>query len=74
MVFVGAVAAPAPTSSVRRTCRVGLQLCRHRENLRQLDATYRKALLDAIEGYYRRREKVTLPQAYLRYALQQALS
>jgi len=29
-------------------------------------------LLDAIEGYYRRREKVTLPQAYLRYALQQA--
>ena len=54
--------------------KTGLQLCRHLEALRQLDVTYRKVLLDAIEGYYRRREKVTLPQAYLRYALQQALS
>ena len=66
--------APPHTALDTQDAKTGLQLCRHLENLRQLDATYRKALLDAIEGYYRRREKVTLPQAYLRYALQQALS
>ena len=66
--------APPHTALDTQDAKTGLQLCRHLEALRQLDATYRKALLDAIEGYYRRREKVTLPQAYLRYALQQALS
>ena len=66
--------APPHTALDTQDAKTGLQLCRHLETLRQLDATYRKALLDAIEGYYRRREKVTLPQAYLRYALQQALS
>ena len=66
--------APPHTALDTQDAKTGLQLCRHLENLRQLDATYRKALLDAIEGYYRRREKVILPQAYLRYALQQALS
>ena len=54
--------------------KTGLQLCRHLETLRQLDHTYRKALLDAINTYYQRREKLTLPQAYLRYAIQQALT
>ena len=53
--------------------KTGLQLCRHLETLRQLDTTYRKALLDAINAYYQRLEKLTLPQAYLRYAIQQAL-
>ena len=53
--------------------KTGLQLCRHLETLRQLDHTYRKALLDAINAYYQRLEKLTLPQAYLRYAIQQAL-
>ena len=66
--------APPHTALDTQDAKTGLQLCRHLEALRQMDATYRKALLDAIEGYYRRREKVTLPQAYLRYALQQALS
>ena len=66
--------APPHTALDTQDAKTGLQLCRHLETLRQLDATYRKALLDAIEGYYRRREKLTLPQAYLRYALQQALS
>ena len=66
--------APPHTRLDTADAKTGLQLCRHLENLRQLDATYRKALLDAIEGYYCRREKVTLPQAYLRYALQQALA
>ena len=66
--------APPHTALDTQDAKTGLQLCRHLEALRQLDATYRKALLDAIEGYYRRREKVTLPQAYLRYALQQALA
>ena len=54
--------------------KTGLQLCRHLETLRQLDHTYRKALLDAINAYYQRLEKLTLPQAYLRYAIQQALT
>ena len=54
--------------------KTGLQLCRHLETLRQLDHTYRKALLDAINTYYQRLEKLTLPQAYLRYAIQQALA
>ena len=54
--------------------KTGLQLCRHIETLRQLDHTYRKALLDAINAYYQRLEKLTLPQAYLRYAIQQALT
>ena len=54
--------------------KTGLQLCRHLETLRQLDHTYRKALLDAINTYYQRLEKLTLPQAYLRYAIQQALT
>ena len=66
--------APPHTALDTQDAKTGLQLCRHLEALRQLDATYRKVLLDATEGYYRRREKVTLPQAYLRYALQQALS
>lgn len=66
--------APPHTPLDTADTKIGLQLCRHLEALRQLDVTYRKVLLDAIEGYYRRREKVTLPQAYLRYALQQALS
>ena len=66
--------APPHTALDTQDAKTGLQLCRHLEALRQLDVTYRKVLLDAIEGYYRRREKVTLPQAYLRYALQQALS
>ena len=66
--------APPHTALDTQDAKTGLQLCRHLEALRQLDATYRKALLDAIEGYYCRREKVTLPQAYLRYALQQALA
>ena len=54
--------------------KTGLQLCRHLETLRQLDHTYRKALLDAINTYYQRLKKLTLPQAYLRYAIQQALT
>ena len=54
--------------------KTGLQLCRHLETLRQLDHTYRKALLDAINAYYQRLENLTLPQAYLRYAIQQALT
>ena len=54
--------------------KTGLQLCCHLETLRQLDHTYRKALLDAINTYYQRLEKLTLPQAYLRYAIQQALT
>ena len=66
--------APPHTALDTQDAKTGLQLCRHLEALHQLDATYRKVLLDATEGYYRRREKVTLPQAYLRYALQQALS
>ena len=66
--------APPHTALDTQDAKTGLQLCRHLEALRQLDVTYRKVLLDAIEGYYRRREKLTLPQAYLRYALQQALS
>ena len=65
----------APPHTVLDTAdhKTGLQLCRHLENLRGLDATYRKALLDAINAYYQRLEKLTLPQAYLRYAIQQAL-
>ena len=66
----------APPHTVLDTAdhKTGLQLCRHLENLRGLDATYRKALLDAINAYYQRLEKLTLPQAYLRYAIQQALT
>ena len=66
----------APPHTVLDTAdhKTGLQLCRHLENLRGLDATYRKALLDAINAYYQRLEKLTLPQAYLRYAIQQALA
>ena len=66
----------APPHTVLDTAdhKTGLQLCRHLETLRQLDHTYRKALLDAINTYYQRLEKLTLPQAYLRYAIQQALT
>ena len=66
----------APPHTVLDTAdhKTGLQLCRHLETLRQLDTTYRKALLDAINAYYQRLEKLTLPQAYLRYAIQQVLA
>ena len=66
--------APPHTPLDTADTKTGLQLCRHLENLRGLDATYRKALLDAINAYYQRLEKLTLPQAYLRYAIQQALA
>ena len=66
--------APPHTRLDTADTKTGLQLCRHLENLRGLDATYRKALLDAINAYYQRLEKLTLPQAYLRYAIQQALA
>ena len=65
--------APPHTALDTADHKTGLQLCRHLETLRQLDHTYRKALLDAINAYYQRLEKLTLPQAYLRYAIQQAL-
>ena len=66
--------APPHTPLDTADAKTGLQLCRHLETLRQLDTTYRKALLDAINAYYQRLEKLTLPQAYLRYAIQQALA
>ena len=66
--------APPHTALDTADAKTGLQLCRHLETLRQLDTTYRKALLDAINTYYQRLEKLTLPQAYLRYAIQQALA
>lgn len=66
--------APPHTPLDTADAKTGLQLCRHIETLRQLDHTYRKALLDAINAYYQRLEKLTLPQAYLRYAIQQALT
>ena len=66
--------APPHTPLDTADAKTGLQLCRHLETLRQLDTTYRKALLDAINAYYQRLEKLTLPQAYLRYAIQQALT
>ena len=66
--------APPHTPLDTADAKTGLQLCRHIETLRQLDTTYRKALLDAINTYYQRLEKLTLPQAYLRYAIQQALT
>ena len=66
--------APPHTALDTADHKTGLQLCRHLETLRQLDHTYRKALLDAINAYYQRLEKLTLPQAYLRYAIQQALT
>ena len=66
--------APPHTALDTADAKTGLQLCRHLETLRQLDTTYRKALLDAINAYYQRLEKLTLPQAYLRYAIQQALA
>ena len=66
--------APPHTALDTADAKTGLQLCRHLETLRQLDITYRKALLDAINAYYQRLEKLTLPQAYLRYAIQQALA
>ena len=66
--------APPHTALDTADAKTGLQLCRHLETLRQLDHTYRKALLDAINTYYQRLEKLTLPQAYLRYAIQQALA
>ena len=66
--------APPHTPLDTADAKTGLQLCRHLETLRQLDHTYRKALLDAINAYYQRLEKLTLPQAYLRYAIQQALA
>lgn len=66
--------APPHTALDTADHKTGLQLCRHLETLRQLDHTYRKALLDAINTYYQRLEKLTLPQAYLRYAIQQALT
>ena len=66
--------APPHTPLDTQDTQTGLQLCRHLETLRQLDHTYRKALLDAINTYYQRLEKLTLPQAYLRYAIQQALT
>ena len=66
--------APPHTALDTADHKTGLQLCRHLETLRQLDTTYRKALLDAINTYYQRLEKLTLPQAYLRYAIQQALT
>ena len=66
--------APPHTALDTADAKTGLQLCRHLETLRQLDTTYRKALLDAINAYYQRLEKLTLPQAYLRYAIQQALT
>ena len=66
--------APPHTPLDTHDSKSGLQLCRHLETLRQLDHTYRKALLDAINTYYRQMERLTLPQAYLRYALQQALA
>ena len=66
--------APPHTALDTADAKTGLQLCRHLETLRQLDTTYRKALLDAINTYYQRLEKLTLPQAYLRYAIQQALT
>ena len=66
--------APPHTALDTADHKTGLQLCRHLETLRQLDHTYRKALLDAINAYYQRLDKLTLPQAYLRYAIQQALT
>ena len=66
--------APPHTPLDTHDTKSGLQLCRHLETLRQLDHTYRKALLDAINTYYRQMERLTLPQAYLRYAIQQALA
>ena len=52
----------------------GLRLCRHLETLRQLAPSYRQTLLDSINTYYRHKQQLTLKQAYLRFALQQALA
>ena len=52
----------------------GLRLCRDLETLRRLAPGYRQTLLDGINTYYRHKQRLTLKQAYLRFALQQALA